>query len=933
MTLVRIIEWMKRVGPPTRFAAKCFEDCGCGVDVYHKADTSGSADLIYTSVPGLQAKNIPIVTQLEGYDGASVLPGSKASPKIAETFKNSLKVFLADPNIYLELVGCGINENTIMMPNPAPNVTIPPKEHSAFTVLCPQGVWSIKKPQRVVECARIVGKEEPKIKFVMPIGSKVWRCPMDWLELNNMEFLPRLPYDRMLEEYAKADIIAPFSAAEILPFTVFEGFISGKPVIVDAIGKIQSVNRKYVGDMVSWFGTSSRIFDEKWRDKYGSGEGDHYLHADSAEKLAKLVLLLYDDEKKRLALGNHALEWVNSYSQDWKPKDRGEKILELVNFKVKDTTAFDAEFLKEAPKVSVIVAVKNRVRSIGTCLDSILAEGYPNLEVIIADGASTDGTLEILREYEKRYNLIKVISEPDNNQSEARNKALKIASGDYVTFLDSDDEQVYGKLTSLAEFLFFNDKYSAVFGNHFFRLPNGKVYANNKNVIPDEISFETLNKTNYIGSGSIMLRNTPEIRFDEDKRFGEDYLLWMKLIMKYNFAHADVNTYYWTSGGPDGIGTQTKNWREIDIQRKVEAKKIYSASPYKEKMRIAIFCDSFGVHPYGGPAIYGYNVCEMLFKSRMFYVMFYNPYPQWRPHPDYCRRPEVLKPMRNINTDDFNVFYVMGSPGAIKMLNGKGVSPIIGSNHVPNSAPKHCLKYFDEAYLKSQKGMAECERNFIRTCKGKFWFAQSEFQRNEYKRLGMDLNKTKVYLAPNPIDTYLFKKRGELGDAIIWSGKNNWAKGIPFLKEVCCKLPKQKFVCLSEQKLPSLPANTTSITGNTLFKIPRLLHKGKIFLSTSVTENQPCAALEAMACELPVVGFRTSGMPEIMKDGETGFLVELGDTDAMTEKIKVLLRDESLRREMGRRGREYVLKEFSYSSCLDKYLGYFKMYLEEPHET
>ncbi|GAI54367.1 unnamed protein product [marine sediment metagenome] len=95
------------------------------------------------------------------------------------------------------------------------------------------------------------------------------------------------------------------------------------------MGKIQSVNRKYVEEMVKWFGCSSKVFNELWEDKYKSGEGDHYLHAGSAEELARLILELYADEKRRLELGNNALEWVNAYSKDWKPKDKGKKILDM----------------------------------------------------------------------------------------------------------------------------------------------------------------------------------------------------------------------------------------------------------------------------------------------------------------------------------------------------------------------------------------------------------------------------------------------------------------------------------------------------------------------------------------------------------------------------------------------------------------------------
>lgn len=335
MTMVKIIEWSKRTGPKSRWAVNCFDDAGCtGIISEDWTDTGGSVDLVYTPVPGLKkTEGIPLVTQLEGYGGVSVMPGSKPSPKLRETFENSNKVLLVDPNIYLELVRCGIHHDTIMLPNPAPKVTITPQDSSNFTVFCPSGTWNIKHPERVIQAARIVGEKEPSIRFVMPVGSKkVWNWPLDWLDLENVEFLPTLPYDKMLKQYAKADIVIPFSAAEILPWTVFESFLAGKPTIVDVIGKVQSVHREHVKEMVSWFGTPSRLFHERWKDKYLSGEGDHYLHADSAEGLAKHILELYKNGKRRLELGLNAQKWIDAYG-NWKHKDKGEKILELAGLK------------------------------------------------------------------------------------------------------------------------------------------------------------------------------------------------------------------------------------------------------------------------------------------------------------------------------------------------------------------------------------------------------------------------------------------------------------------------------------------------------------------------------------------------------------------------------------------------------------------------
>jgi len=331
--IVKIIEWYKRLGPTSRWAADCFADAGCRVVISTDWKDTAGADLVYTPVPGLKRTDSPIFTQFEGFGSVLITPESnKPSPLVKRTFDNSDKVGIIDPNMFIELTRCGIDQNTLMLPNPIPDITILPKESSKFTVFYPSGCWGIKKPERIIQAARLVGKEEPGIRFVMCVGSKVWHMPLDWLELDNVEFLPNLSHAKFLEQYSRADIVIPFSAAEILPWTVFESFIAGKPTIVDVIGKVQSVHRKYVEEMISWFGTPSRLFHEKWEDKYGSGEGDHYLHASSAEMLAEMILALHDDEKKRRELGLNALEWVSAYK--WRPKDKGMKILELMGLRL-----------------------------------------------------------------------------------------------------------------------------------------------------------------------------------------------------------------------------------------------------------------------------------------------------------------------------------------------------------------------------------------------------------------------------------------------------------------------------------------------------------------------------------------------------------------------------------------------------------------------
>jgi len=255
--------------------------------------------------------------------------------------------------------------------------------------------------------------------------------------------------------------------------------------------------------------------------------------------------LLRDDPELRKSMGREARR---SILQKWKWESSANQWRTLGKIETPKG---------ESPKVTVVTAVKNRESTIRRCVDSVLAEGYPNLEYIIVDGASTDGTLNILREYEEKHDSIKVISEPDKSQGEARNKGLDIATGDYVTFLDSDDAMIDGKLGTLSEFLANSEKHFAVFGNTAFCKPGSDViFTDSGRDIPDEINFDTLNLHNYIGCGAIMLRNSPEVRFNPDMRFGEDHDLWMKIVAKYPVAHLDFNAYRWTQGSPDGIGRQ-----------------------------------------------------------------------------------------------------------------------------------------------------------------------------------------------------------------------------------------------------------------------------------------------------------------------------------------------------------------------------------------
>ena len=89
----------------------------------------------------------------------------------------------------------------------------------------------------------------------------------------------------------------------------------------------------------------------------------------------------------------------------------------------------------ELPKISIVTPSYNSAKFIEDCIQSVLKQNYPNFEHIVIDGGSTDGTVEIL----KQYPHLKWISEPDEGQSDALNKGFKMAEGDILGWLNADD--------------------------------------------------------------------------------------------------------------------------------------------------------------------------------------------------------------------------------------------------------------------------------------------------------------------------------------------------------------------------------------------------------------------------------------------------------------------------------------------------------------
>ncbi|MCX6757912.1 MAG: glycosyltransferase family 2 protein [Candidatus Nomurabacteria bacterium] len=114
-------------------------------------------------------------------------------------------------------------------------------------------------------------------------------------------------------------------------------------------------------------------------------------------------------------------------------------------------------------KISIITTSLNSEKTIENTIKSVLSQNYSNIEYIVVDGGSTDKTLEIVKKYENK--IIKIISEKDNGLYDAMNKGIKLATGDIISILNSDDFFNNDKVLSVIAESFKDEKIDAVYGD------------------------------------------------------------------------------------------------------------------------------------------------------------------------------------------------------------------------------------------------------------------------------------------------------------------------------------------------------------------------------------------------------------------------------------------------------------------------------------
>ena len=198
-------------------------------------------------------------------------------------------------------------------------------------------------------------------------------------------------------------------------------------------------------------------------------------------------------------------------------------------------------------KFSIIVPVYNVMPYIKECLDSLVTQNYENYEICIVDDGSTDGSGEICDEYKNKFPCIKLLHQPNQGVSVARNNALDMASGDYIWFVDADDSIVNNALPRLAHY---ESKYSPdmiIFG-HIDKTGNSEHIIHYENDI-DTPKDDFLNKTfSYLNQQILFRRSIIEnnkLRFSEGVRMAEDLEFQYKYLIHCHKPISIWTTAYW----------------------------------------------------------------------------------------------------------------------------------------------------------------------------------------------------------------------------------------------------------------------------------------------------------------------------------------------------------------------------------------------------
>lgn len=197
------------------------------------------------------------------------------------------------------------------------------------------------------------------------------------------------------------------------------------------------------------------------------------------------------------------------------------------------------------PLVSIVTVSYNAVSTIEQTILSVINQTYSNIEYIIIDGGSTDGTVDVIKKYQDKVAFW--VSEPDKGIYDAMNKGVKVAAGDWINFMNAGDTFVTSTIISDI----FSEKCSSdvIYGNSIYCYEGGTISVTAKNI-------------NYLSQGMIFCHQSSFVTtnllklhlFDSKYKFAADYdFFWKiyKLGNKFEYRQREIAMYSLEGGATD----------------------------------------------------------------------------------------------------------------------------------------------------------------------------------------------------------------------------------------------------------------------------------------------------------------------------------------------------------------------------------------------
>lgn len=242
--------------------------------------------------------------------------------------------------------------------------------------------------------------------------------------------------------------------------------------------------------------------------------------------------------------------------------------------------------LLPTPEVSFVLCIYNGEKYLKQAIDSVLGQSFNNFELILVDDGSTDSTLEIIRNYEKKDSRCRVFAGPNRGVIPARNFGINQANGDFIALMDADDICMPNRLTMQIQYLHDHPECVAVGSRVMLIDPDG----NNLTTLQFAETHEEIDNANLARQGCSIVNPSAVIRkasilevglYREEYNFAEDIDLFLRLAEVGKLANLAAPLVHYRQH-LSSIGYKHTHAQRASVHKAVSAAEVRRGLPNSE---------------------------------------------------------------------------------------------------------------------------------------------------------------------------------------------------------------------------------------------------------------------------------------------------------------------------------------------------------------